>query len=388
MRSKVVQQLLRALIALVGAGVGAGLTAMVHQLLAQANLSYHVPVKTLVIVYISMCALGGLIGFLLSNRLLRWFVDWGNRLEQRMERMPIGQMFSSVTGLICGLIIAALLSQILNFVGASLFTTAISAILYVIFGAIGLSIGFKRARDIVDMQDKFYGFRERRALRKSARQARESAEEEGDGEDAFGQAQAKILDTSVIIDGRIFAVARTGFLEGEMVVPQFVLDELRRVADSADARRRSRGRRGLDLLQKARQEPGMRLRVDPTDWQDTEETDVKLLRLARETGGRVVTNDFNLNKVAAVSGMKVLNLNDLAGALKPAVLAGEEMETTITKEGKEPGQGVGYMEDGTMIVVEGGRRHVGETVQVVVTTVIQTSAGRMIFSRLKEEKEN
>lgn len=388
MRSKVVQQLLRALIALVGAGVGAGLTAMVHQLLAQANLSYHVPVKTLVIVYISMCALGGLIGFLLSNRLLRWFVDWGNRLEQRMERMPIGQMFSSVTGLICGLIIAALLSQILNFVGASLFTTAISAILYVIFGALGLSIGFKRARDIVDMQDKFYGFRERRALRKSARQARESAEEEGDGEDAFGQAQAKILDTSVIIDGRIFAVARTGFLEGEMVVPQFVLDELRRVADSADARRRSRGRRGLDLLQKARQEPGMRLRVDPTDWQDTEETDVKLLRLARETGGRVVTNDFNLNKVAAVSGMKVLNLNDLAGALKPAVLAGEEMETTITKEGKEPGQGVGYMEDGTMIVVEGGRRHVGETVQVVVTTVIQTSAGRMIFSRLKEEKEN
>lgn len=388
MRSKVVQQLLRALIALVGAGVGAGLTAMVQQLLAQANLSYHVPVKTLVIVYISMCALGGLIGFLLSNRLLRWFVDWGNRLEQRMERMPIGQMFSSVTGLICGLIIAALLSQILNFVGASLFTTAISAILYVIFGAIGLSIGFKRARDIVDMQDKFYGFRERRALRKSARQARESAEEEGDGEDAFGQAQAKILDTSVIIDGRIFAVARTGFLEGEMVVPQFVLDELRRVADSADARRRSRGRRGLDLLQKARQEPGMRLRVDPTDWQDTEETDVKLLRLARETGGRVVTNDFNLNKVAAVSGMKVLNLNDLAGALKPAVLAGEEMETTITKEGKEPGQGVGYMEDGTMIVVEGGRRHLGETVQVVVTTVIQTSAGRMIFSRLKEEKEN
>ena len=388
MRSKVVQQLLRALIALVGAGVGAGLTAMVQQLLAQANLSYHVPVKTLVIVYISMCALGGLIGFLLSNRLLRWFVDWGNRLEQRMERMPIGQMFSSVTGLICGLIIAALLSQILNFVGASLFTTAISAILYVIFGAIGLSIGFKRARDIVDMQDKFYGFRERRALRKSARQARESAEEEGVGEDAFGQAQAKNLDTSVIIDGRIFAVARTGFLEWEMVVPQFVLDELRRVADSADARRRSRGRRGLDLLQKARQEPGMRLRVDPTDWQDTEETDVKLLRLARETGGRVVTNDFNLNKVAAVSGMKVLNLNDLAGALKPAVLAGEEMETTITKEGKEPGQGVGYMEDGTMIVVEGGRRHVGETVQVVVTTVIQTSAGRMIFSRLKEEKEN
>lgn len=383
MKSKLVQRLLRALIALLGAGVGAGLTAMAQQMLAQANPEYHVPVQALVIVYISVCALGALIGFLLSNRIIRSCVDWGLRLEQRMEGMPIGQMFSSVTGLICGLIIAALLSQILNFVGASLFTTAISAILYVIFGAIGLSIGFKRARDIVDMQEKLYGFRERRALRKSARQARESAEEDSEGEPA----QAKILDTSVIIDGRIFEVARTGFLEGELVVPQFVLDELRRVADSADAQRRNRGRRGLDLLQKVRQEPGLHLRIDPTDWQDTQETDVKLLRLARETGGRVVTNDFNLNKVASVSGMKVLNLNDLAAALKPAVLAGEEMETTISKEGKEPGQGVGYMEDGTMIVVEGGRRHVGETVHVVVTTVIQTSAGRMIFSRLKEERE-
>lgn len=256
----------------------------------------------------------------------------------------MGQMFSSVTGLICGLIIAALLSQILNFVGASLFTTAISAILYVIFGAIGLSIGFKRARDIVDMQEKLYGFRERRALRKSARQARESAEEDSEGEPA----QAKILDTSVIIDGRIFEVARTGFLEGELVVPQFVLDELRRVADSADAQRRNRGRRGLDLLQKVRQEPGLHLRIDPTDWPDTQETDVKLLRLARETGGRVVTNDFNLNKVASVSGMKVLNLNDLAGALKPAVLAGggNGNHHFQGRQGARPGRGL-----------HGGRHH-------------------------------
>ena len=385
MKSKLVQRVLRALIALLGAGVGAGVTAMAQQLLAQANDAYEVPVETLVILYISVCALGALIGFLLSNRIIRTCVDWGSRLEQRLERMPIGQMFSSVMGLICGLIIAALLSQILNFVGASLFTTAISAILYVIFGAIGLSIGLKRARDIVDMQERYEGFRERRAQRKSARQARENAE---DGETGADAAQPKILDTSVIIDGRIFAVARTGFLEGEMVVPQFVLDELRRVADSADSLRRNRGRRGLDLLQKIRQEPGIRLRIDPTDWQDTEETDVKLLRLARETGGRVVTNDFNLNKVAAVSGMKVLNLNELAGALKPAVLAGEELTVSIAKEGKEPGQGVGYLEDGTMIVVEGGRRHVGETVQTVVTTVIQTSAGRMIFSRLKTEQES
>ncbi len=191
----------------------------------------------------------------------------------------------------------------------------------------------------------------------------------------------KVLDTSVIIDGRIFDICKAGFLEGELVIPSFVLDELRHIADSADSLRRNRGRRGLDILQKIREELDCPVRVE--DWdEDGAEVDVKLLRLAKRLNGAVMTNDYNLNKVAGVAKVPVLNINELAGALRPVVLPGEEMAVRIVREGKEPGQGVAYLDDGTMVVVENGRR-VGETLDVEVTTVLQTSAGRMIFTRIK-----
>lgn len=379
MRSKHVQRLLRVLIALVGAGVGAGAAAMVLQLITLARPAYRASVESLASIYTGTCLVGALIFFLLSKRILNRCMDWGTRVEQHMEKMPMSQVVSSVTGLICGLIIAALLSQILNFVGTSLFTTAISAILYVVFGTMGLSVGIKRAPDLADMHDRFGDFRGRRAQRKSARITRDAADEE-----ETLALRPKLLDASVIIDGRVFDVARTGFLEGELVVPQFVLEELRRIASSADLQKRSRGRRGLELLEKAQQSASPALRIDPTDWADVPDTDVKLLRLAKACGGLVVTNDYNLNKVASVSGIQVLNLNDLASALKPAVMAGEELRMLISKEGKEPGQGVGYLADGTMIVVEGGRAHLNQTVDVIVSSVLQTSAGRMIFARLKD----
>ncbi len=196
------------------------------------------------------------------------------------------------------------------------------------------------------------------------------------------EACPKVLDTSVIIDGRIFDICKAGFLEGELVIPAFVLDELRHIADSADALRRNRGRRGLDILQKIREELDCPVRVD--DWnEDGAEVDVKLLRLAKRLNGAVMTNDYNLNKVAGVAKVPVLNINELAGALRPVVLPGEEMTVHILREGKEPGQGVAYLDDGTMVVVENGRRRVGETLDVEVTTVLQTSAGRMIFTRVK-----
>lgn len=198
-----------------------------------------------------------------------------------------------------------------------------------------------------------------------------------------GRACDKILDTSVIIDGRILDICKAGFLEGEMVIPAFVLDELRHIADSADPLRRNRGRRGLDVLNKLQNEIGCPVRIVQQDYGDVEEVDVKLLRLCREQGGAVLTNDYNLNKVAGVTGVQVLNINELAGALRPVVLPGEEMQVHLVREGKEPGQGVAYLEDGTMVVVENGRRRVGETLDVVVTTVLQTNAGRMIFSRVK-----
>ena len=197
----------------------------------------------------------------------------------------------------------------------------------------------------------------------------------------------KLLDTSVIIDGRIFDIAKTGFLEGDLIIPQFVLAELRHIADSGDGLRRARGRRGLDVLGKLQTELKRNVVVDETDYPDVAEVDVKLLRLCRDRGGVVVTNDYNLNKVAGVSGISVLNINDLANAVKPMLMAGEELTVQIVREGKEPGQGVAYLEDGTMIVVDNGRRYVGESVAAVVTTVLQTSAGRMIFTRLKNAED-
>lgn len=191
----------------------------------------------------------------------------------------------------------------------------------------------------------------------------------------------KVLDTSVIIDGRILDIAKSGFLEGEIVIPSFVLDELRHVADSADSQRRARGRRGLDVLKKIQEDMGNQVRIEDWAGESGEEVDVKLLRLARRLSGAVMTNDYNLNKVAGVAGVPVLNINELAGALRPAVLPGEEMTVRIVREGKEPGQGVAYLEDGTMVVVENGKRRVGDTLNAEVTTVLQTSAGRMIFAR-------
>ncbi len=196
----------------------------------------------------------------------------------------------------------------------------------------------------------------------------------------------KVLDTSVIIDGRILDIFRAGFLEGELAIPSFVLDELRHIADSADSLRRARGRRGLDVLQKLREEHSAQVRVIEKACEENAEVDVRLLRLAQELNGAVVTNDYNLNKVAGVTGVPVLNINELAGALRPQVLPGEEMTVHIVREGKEPGQGVAYLDDGTMVVVENGRRRVGETLDAEVTTVLQTSAGRMIFARVKERE--
>lgn len=197
------------------------------------------------------------------------------------------------------------------------------------------------------------------------------------------EACPKVLDTSVIIDGRVFDICKAGFLEGELVIPSFVLDELRHIADSSDALRRNRGRRGLDILQKIREELDCPVRVDEWNEDDGAEVDVKLLRLAKRLNGAVMTNDYNLNKVAGVARVPVLNINELAGALRPIVLPGEEMNVHIVREGKEPGQGVAYLDDGTMVVVENGRRRVGDTLDVEVTTVLQTSAGRMIFTRIK-----
>lgn len=268
---------------------------------------------------------------------------------------PLTKDKAGLLGLFSGAALAALLIQPMRLLPGSTAACALAAGVYAALMLSGFRIGKKLWTG------------------DAAAAARETAD-----------ACPKILDTSVIIDGRVLEISRTGFLEGDLIVPSFVLDELRHIADSADPLRRARGRRGLDMLRKMQEELGSSLRVEDVrqDAADAE-VDVRLLRLAAALGGAVMTNDYNLNKVAGVAGVPVLNVNELAGALRPAVLPGEEMTVHIVREGREPGQGVAYLDDGTMVVVENGRRHVGETLDAEVTTVLQTSAGRMIFSRVK-----
>jgi uncharacterized protein YacL len=198
------------------------------------------------------------------------------------------------------------------------------------------------------------------------------------------QRRYKILDTSVIIDGRIADVCETGFIDGTLVIPQFVLKELQLVADSADSLKRNRGRRGLDILQKVQKMSGIEVSISDLDFPDVREVDLKLIELARALQGKIVTNDFNLNKVAQLRGVDVLNVNELANSLKPVVLPGEIMKVFILKEGKEYNQGVAYLDDGTMVVVDNARKMISKTIDIVVTSVLQTTAGKMIFGRFIE----
>lgn len=198
----------------------------------------------------------------------------------------------------------------------------------------------------------------------------------------------KILDTSVIIDGRIADITETGFLEGTFVIPQFVLRELQHIADSSDTLKRNRGRRGLDILHKIQKKVDLNVKIDETDFPRVREVDGKLIALAKQSGGKIITNDFNLNKIAELQGVTVLNINQLANALKPVVLPGELMKVYILKEGKEANQGVAYLDDGTMVVVDNAKKEIGKTIEVLVTSVLQTTAGRMIFSQIKDESRN
>ncbi len=197
----------------------------------------------------------------------------------------------------------------------------------------------------------------------------------------------KVLDTSVIIDGRVADLCETGFLEGTFLIPHFILDELQHIADSSDSLKRARGRRGLDILNKIQKMGEVDVRIIDEDFPHVKEVDAKLVVMAKKMNAKIMTNDLNLNKVAELQGVRVLNINELCNALRPVVLPGETIRVFVLKEGKEAGQGVAYLDDGTMIVVDNARRYIGKNVDVVVTSVLQTTAGRMIFTRLKEETE-
>jgi uncharacterized protein YacL len=283
------------------------------------------------------------------------------QLEQAIRKVSLRVIFGGVIGTIVGLVIAFLFAYGLSFVSI-LERQDIAPWVYVlltcILGYLGLVIGSKKSEEL-----SFSPF----GTQKGARQS-----------------DCRILDTSVIIDGRIADICETGFVEGTLITPRFVLDELQHIADSSDSLKRSRGRRGLDILNRMQKSVGVNIEVVDQDFPKIKGVDGKLIALAKKMGGKIITNDFNLNKVAELQGIKILNVNELANALKPVVLPGELMTVKVIKEGKEPGQGVAYLDDGTMVIVDNAVRHQGETVEVIVTSVLQTTAGRMIFSELKE----
>lgn len=286
-----------------------------------------------------------------------------NLAEVIAEQPPL-QIIGGSVGLLVGLIIAYFVSNIYSTV-YDVLNVFLSVIIYTFFGSLGLIVGSRLA-----YSSEFPPMDIKRKISTKVNGA---------------TTRAKVLDTSAIIDGRIVEIAKTGFIEGDFIVPSFVLKELRHIADSADDLTRAKGRRGLDYVNELKEISFISLSVSDRDFKDVDEVDVKLLHLAQELSGAVITTDYNLNKVAVLQRIPVLNVNDLSNAVKPNALPGEVFLLEILKEGKEQDQGVGYLQDGTMVVVDQGRHHLGEQRLVEVTSSLQTPAGRMIFAKIKED---
>lgn len=320
----------------------------------------------------------GLIGFIISQPLSRAIVTITRWADQWLRQLPFATLLASTVGLILGLLVAALISgavRTLPIVGLYL-----PIPIYIVLGYLGISMGYRWRESVEILLGTL-----KRADRKSKREQRQSDNSALTTAESVYRTvvRPKVVDTSAIIDGRIVEICKSGFLEGPLVITQFVLDELRHIADSGDALKRARGRRGLDILNEL-QKLDIEILNVTNDYEDILEVDAKLVKLAQDWNGYVVTNDFNLNKVASFQKVRTLNVNELASAIKTVVLPGEAMRVEIVSRGKENDQGVGYLDDGTMIVVENGKNAIGQIVDTVVTSVIQTNAGRMIFVRLAE----
>jgi uncharacterized protein YacL len=310
-------------------------------------------------------AIGAILGWFLTPKLmLRPF----NRLRRLVQQVPASTIFSATVGLFVGLALGAIAAYPVSLLPAPL-GQFLPFIIAVAFGYAGLAISISRPELLQSMRERFFP-------KEAAAPAAESPEASGDE-----APPAILLDTSVIIDGRIADICRTGFIQGELIVPLFVLNELQHVADSADTLRRNRGRRGLEILRQLQEDSPVPVRLIDADAPNVREVDDKLIALAKELGAFILTNDYNLNRVAELQAVPVLNVNELANAVKTVLLPGENFTIHVLQEGKEYNQGVGYLDDGTMVVVEEGMSYIGATIDVTVNKVLQTAAGRMIFAR-------
>lgn len=315
-------------------------------------------------------SLGAVLLFILSFVLADPFIRFMKFFEERLLKAPVGDLLFGTIGLIIGLTLAFLVGVALDGLHLAVISDIAPILLSIVFGYVGFQVGFKKRDELM-----------------SVFTSRSNKKKEADvGAESFNEVGYKLLDTSVIIDGRIADISKTGFIEGILVVPQFVLTELQHIADSSDTLKRTRGRRGLDILKVLQDASNSNVLITEIDFEDVPEVDLKLVRLAKKMGAQILTNDFNLNKVCELHKVSVLNINDLANAVKPVVIPGEEMNVVVIKDGKEHNQGVAYLNDGTMIVVEEGKSYIGQAIVVIVTSVLQTSAGRMIFAKPKNHK--
>ena len=364
------KKLVRAVFTLAGAIVGYGVFSLARFFVALAGYEELVDfsgVQELCIAAL-FAIIFGLIFFRLTPTITKQGNKMANNIELDLQKVSVNDLILGTVGLIAGLIIAFLISQIYVGITIPYLDVILNIITYITLGYLGIVIATTKSKDI------------RTAWTRSKLISSVGG---GKSSRTKNETTPKIFDTSVIIDGRIADIMKTGFIEGTIVIPEFVLVELRHIADSSDALKRNRGRRGLDILNKIQEEYGIEIYNTEAEkaLDEIPEVDVKLLKLAQIMNGKVVTNDFNLNKVAGIKGVEVLNINELANTLKPVVLPGEEMILSLVKDGKENNQAVAYLDDGTMIVVEDGKRFIGQTIKVTVTSVLQTSAGRMIFAR-------
>lgn len=317
-----------------------------------------------ILVYVIGGLAGGAIGFVLSPFFIKHLWKFTYWVESRLNKMPIYDVLAGSLGLAIGLIISNLIGS--AFVNIPIIGNYIPSLSSIVLGYLGMNIAINKREELFLMLVSLPWKGKERGKEKTV-----------------PSEQYKILDTSVIIDGRIADICASGFVEGPLVVPVFVLEELQHIADSSDLLKRNRGRRGLDILNRMQKELALSVQINDRDFDEIAEVDSKLVKLAQVMKGKLVTNDYNLNKVAELQGVRVLNINELSNAVKPVVLPGEEMVVHVVKDGKEFGQGIGYLDDGTMIVVDSGKKHIGDTIGVLVTSVLQTAAGRMIFAKPK-----
>ena len=323
--------------------------------------------------------IGGIIFYLLSFLFVKPIINLNQRIEKYLNSRSPGWIIYGAGFLIGGLVLANVIS-IPFYMMSNMFSNVIPVILMIVFGWIGFRMGTSRRNDWTNFSIT------KRNNNKTSNDKNDQIAAEGEVTRRSAKKEFypyKILDTSVIIDGRIHQLAETGFLEGKLMIPDFVVHELQLISDSSDSQKRERGRRGLDILNEMKMDQTINYETTTRDYDNIPEVDMKLLKLAKEIGGAVMTNDYNLSKVSEFQNVQVLNINELAKVLKPMILPGEAMTVKVIKEGTEREQGVAYLEDGTMVVVEEGKYFINKDVEVIVTSALQTDAGKMIFAKPK-----